>query len=269
MNKIIKKILMCEPSHFEVSYKINPWMQIGSVNKKLAGKQWQDLVKIYEDLKIEVEIVEQKKGLPDMVFTADQGIIKGQNLLLSNFRYEQRQKETDTYSKWFEEKGYLVNRLPENVSFEGGGESLWFGNKLLVGTGFRGRPEISRNIKEIWPEVEIISLQLIDPYFYHLDTCLFVLNRETIFYYPSAFSDLSQIVLKQITPNLIEISKKEACNFAANSTVTDHHVVMQKGNLEFLGELGRLGYVGVETDVSEFMKAGGGIHCLTSILAEE
>ena len=269
MNKVIKKILMCEPIHFEVSYKINPWMQIGSVNKKQAYKQWQDLLKTYEDLKIETEIIKQEKGLPDMVFSADQGIIKGRDMLLSNFRYEQRQKETDVYLKWFETEGYLVNKLPENVSFEGGGESLWFGNKLLVGTGFRGRPEIGQNIKEIWPEVEIISLQLINPYFYHLDTCLFVLNRETIFYYPLAFSDLSQAVLKEITPNLIPISKKEAFNFAANSTVTDHHVIIQKGNLGVLRELRRLGYAGVETDVSEFIKAGGGIHCLTFVLTEE
>ena len=102
-----------------------------------------------------------------------------------------------------------------------------------------------------------------------MDTALFVLNNETVFYYPDAFSEKSRNVLKKNVPNLIPIEKKEAFNFAANSLVTDHHVVLQKGNLGVLGMLGRLGYTGVETDVSEFMKAGGGIHCLTNVLFEE
>lgn len=265
--KIIKKVLMCEPKYFEVNYAINPWMKIGSVDKKRAYKQWLELLGIYGKLGIKVDIIEQKENLPDMVFAADQGLFYRKNILLSNFRYPQRREEKKYYKQWFEKNDFKIETLPERVFFEGG-DSVWFGDKLLVGVGFRGNLEGVRGIGEIWG-IRGIPLGLINPYFFHLDMCLFVLNKETIIYYPEAFSEVSRKKLKKLVPNLIPLEKKEAFNFAANSLVTDHHAVIQEGNRGVKKEIEGQGYLIIETDVSEFMKAGGGIHCLTGVIEED
>jgi len=259
---------MCEPRHFTVDYSINPWMKIGSVNKKEAYREWLELLEVFGKLGIEVEVIEQVEGLPDMVFAADQGIVKGDEIIISNFRYEQRQKEVHYYKKWFEKKQLKIRTLPEGVCFEGGGDSVWFGGKLLVGIGFRGGAKGIKEIRGIWGDTEVISLRLINPYFYHLDTCLFVLNQKTVFYYPDAFSPTAKRKLAQLVPNLIPIEKKEAFNFSANSVVTDHHVVLQEGNRRMMAELEGLGYKAMETSVDEFIKAGGGVHCLTGVVNE-
>lgn len=268
MTKVIKKVLMCEPKYFQVDYSINPWMKVGSVNKKKAYQQWLELLRVLRDLGVMVDVIEQEKGLPDMVFSADQGIIKGDEILLGNFRFPQRKMENEIYKNWFEKQNLKIRNLPKNICFEGGGESVWFGGRLFVGFGFRGDLGAIREIRKSWG-IEVIPLKLINPYFYHLDTALFVLNKEIVFYYPNAFSEKSQVTLKKIVPNLISIEKKEAFNFAANSLVTDHHAVIQEGNRRTKKGIEGQGYRVIEINVSEFMKAGGGIHCLTSILEEE
>jgi len=268
MNKIVKKILMCEPKFYEINYVINPWMKIGSVNKKGAFKQWENLLNIYQKLGIKVEVIEPKKELPDMVFTADQGIVYKDEVLLSSFCYWQRRKENQVFEKWFEKSSYKIRRLPGDLCFEGNGDCLWFGKKLLMGFGFRTQQENVDKIKKVWEKIEVLPLQLINPYFYHLDTCLFVLNDQTIFYYPEAFSKTSEQLLKKIVPNLIKLEKKEAFNFAANSVVTDHQIICQGKNFRFVKEVERLGYKTKEIDISEFNKSGGGIHCLTGVLEE-
>lgn len=266
-NKVIKKVLMCEPKFFQVQYRINPWMKPGSVNKKKALIQWKELYGIYRQLDINVDLIEPKENLPDMVFSADQGLVKGKKTVVSNFAYLQRRKETYFYEGWYRKNGFEIEKTPANLFFEGGGESLWWEGELFIGSGLRNSEGVGKIIKKAL-EVEVIALRLINPYFYHLDTCLFPLNAETVFYYPKAFSMESLEILKRTVPDLVPLEKKEADNFAANSVLTDHHAVIQKGNSELKRKLGAYGYKTVEADVSEFFKAGGGIHCLTGVVAE-
>ncbi len=266
--KYVKKVLMCKPIHFSVDYHINPWMKIGSVDKAKALSQWNKLVKSLQKQNIETKVIEQKRGFPDMVFAADQAVIKNKDLVLSNFHYEERRNEVNEYLPWLEKENFTIYKLPRKCFFEGSGECIWYGNILFVGTGFRNSSTACKFLSRFLG-VETVCLELVSPYFYHLDTCLFVLNNETAFYYPSAFSKRSQNVLKKLVKNLIPFEISEAKNFAANSFVTDHHVIAQKGNKSFLKEVENLGYKVIELDVSEFMKSGGGIHCLIQTLEEK
>jgi len=266
--KYIKKVLLCEPSQFSVDYVINPWMRVGSVNKSVAAAQWNNLANTLTKLGIKKEIIKPVKGLPDMVFAADQAVIKNNNLVLSNFHYPQRRSEVKKYLPWFEKQKFKIHKLPKKHFFEGSGDCVWYKDLLFTGTGFRNSPKICKFLSK-YLRVETKCLELINPKFYHLDTCLFPLNDTVAFYYPPAFSQKSQKILKTLVKNLISLTDKEANNFAANSLVTDHHVIMQKGNKNFADKLKTLGYKTVEIDVSEFMKSGGGIHCLVQPLEEE
>jgi len=264
---LIKKILMCRPTYFDqLNYIINPWMTPGTINEKKAMSQWEQLVKVYEDMGVTVEIIEQHKDSPDMVFATDQGIVRNKTVLLSRFWTDERKKESQYYEEWFQKQGYEVISLPKNVYFEGNGDSFFWNNKLLVGTGYRADQQTCKAVSKLLDN-EVIPLEIINPKFYHLDVGFFPLNSTTAFYYPPAFSQKSRGVLKKLVPNLLELTEEETNGFCANSVVTDHHVIHQKGNPTFTEKLKQLGYKSIEVDVSEYMKSGGGIHCHTNILS--
>jgi len=260
---------MCKPLYFDsLDYVINPWMSPGTINEDHAMREWNHLVDAYKKLGITTEIIDQQKGSPDMVFATDQGIVQGKNVLLSRFRCDERKDETTHYEKRFLKNDYTIKYLPQDVYFEGNGDSYLWNDKLFVGIGYRADKKTCETVSKLL-DVEVIPLEIIDPKFYHLDVGFFPLNNETIFYYPPAFSQKSRGVIKKIVPHLIEFTKDEAYGFCANSVVTDHHVLHQKDNPTFQKKLKELGYASVEIEIDEFMKSGGGIHCLTNVLKAE
>lgn len=267
LTKVLSKVLVCSPTHFDVSYAINPWMKPGTVDKDRARMQWQQLVSMYQTLGVTVTVIDQQEGLPDMVFAADQGIIVGNTVIASNFRYQERQGEQEAYRWWFQKQQYRIETLPKDATIEGHGECLFFQDMLFVGIGFRANKQACGYLREFL-KMSVIALELVNPAFYHLDTCLFILNETTAFYYPKAFSLSSQKLLKKYISHLLPFSDEEASSFAANSAVTNHHVVLPSGIPTFRKKLVTLGYTPVVVDISEFIKAGGGMHCLTGILEE-
>lgn len=265
---IMRKILLCRPIYFRVDYEINPWMKIGSVNQQIAIAQWENLVSEYKKLNLNVEIIEQDQKFPDMVFATDQGVlIKDKEILLSRFRYLERRGESEYYKQWYEDHGYKIKMLPNNIFFEGGGELQHWRDNLLIGFGFRTDQNAINSVEKIFNK-NCIKLELIDKRFYHLDTCLMVLNNDVIFYYPQAFSSSSIQQLKSIVPNLLKIEYDEVVNFAANSIVFGSTVFIQEGNIKMSNQMTKLGYKVIPVNVGEFIKAGGGAHCLTGDLGE-
>lgn len=260
---MIKKVLMCQPTYFDVTYEINPWMKKGSVNIEAAKKQWQKLVDVYQNLGIEVAEIEPQKDYPDMVFATDQGISINGNFILSNFRFDQRRGESGFYENWLRKNGHIVKRINDEVFFEGG-DAVMFGKKLILGHGFRTDQFAATKIEELL-QIEVIPIKLIDDKFYHLDTALFTLNDKTLFYVPSAFEEKELSKLSQIA-KLIPIDEREAMHFAANSLVTNGHVIMTPDNPKMKKEIEKQNYKVIEVDISEFLKSGGGLHCLTLVL---
>lgn len=259
---------MCEPTYFDtLDYSINPWMQPGKIDGKKAMTEWQNLVKAYQSQDIEVEVIKQREGVPDMVFATDQGIVKDKTVLLSRFWCDERKGETKHYEQWFKENGYTIKTLPDDIYLEGNGDSFFWGDKLLIGLGYRADKKTTEALSKLL-NIEVVPIEIVDPKFYHLDVGFLPLNHDTAFYYPPAFSGKSREVLKKLVPNLIEFTEEEANGFAANSVVTDHHVVHQSGTPTFKKKLEDLGYTSVEVEMGEFMKSGGGPHCLTNVLEE-
>lgn len=259
-----KRVLLCRPSHFQVDYIINPHMKPYSVDRKKAMAQWESLVDEIEAEGVKVEVIQQQPDVPDMVFATDQGIVRDGTALLANFRYDQRKKERRYYREWFREHDFGLRALSNVFPFEGG-DTLFFGEMLFVGTGFRASiascEELSKKLS-----VDVFPLRLVDPAYYHLDMCFLPLSDAQAFYYPPAFSENSQNLLKRLVPELHAMSQEDANNFAANSFVIGDTVLVQQPNDHFAKKLEDLGKKVVQLDVSEFNKAGGGIHCLINVL---
>ena len=254
---------MCPPTYFDIEYEINPWMhQDNQPSNQTAQQQWDQLKSIYIDrLGWEVELIEPVKGLPDMVFATDCCLKIGNKILLSSFRYPERQPETQLFEDWFRQQGYSDFRQSENL-FEGGGDNLLCGNKIIAGHGFRSSPKATEEITDYFG-LEVVSLKIIDPNFYHLDTSLAVLSPDTIAYYPGAIDKASQSRLQAAIPNLIEATLDEAEGFGLNAVSDGQTVITSNQSPSLLQKYRTAGFEVIGTPILEFRKSGGGVKCLT------
>ncbi len=263
-----RRYLMCPPRHFAVDYVINPWMDpTQPVSADVAVAQWTELRDTYRRLGHTVEEIDAQPGLPDMVFAANSGTVVDGRVLGSRFRAPQRAAEAEHFRRWFVEHGYRDITMPEKIN-EAEGDFAWTGALLLAGTGFRTDPAAHAEAQEVLG-VPVVSLHLIDPLYYHLDTALFVLaeatdtTRAQIVYYPEAFSAGSRRVLERLFPDAVQGTKEDAECFGLNA-VSDGRNVVLPVEATRLGELlADRGYEPVYVDISELRKAGGGPKCCT------
>ncbi len=271
MNSPIR-FLMCAPDHYDVDYVINPWME-GNIHKSSrdrAVEQWQQLFHILKDHAI-VDLVLPQLGWPDMVFTANAGLVLGDTFVLSRFFHKERQGEEPFFKEWFEEKGYTVHELPKDLPFEGAGDALLDreGRWLWAGYGFRSELDSHPYLAK-WLDIEVLSLRLMDERFYHLDTCFCPLSGGYLLYYPPAFDAYSNRVIEMRVPpeKRIAIEEADAVTFACNAVNIDSVVVMNKVSDNLKGRLTAAGFQVIETPLTEFLKAGGAAKCLTLRVTE-
>jgi N-dimethylarginine dimethylaminohydrolase len=266
----MKRFLMCEPKFFEVCYVINPWMEgnLGKVNKELARKQWGNLYGIVAGL-ASVSLIEPVAGLPDMVFTANAGLVHSKadgsrDVIVSLFRHAERQPEAKYFEKYFSSQGYQVQHLQEDTIFEGAGDALFDSQgKLWVGSGIRSESHALDQIIHVL-KVEASGLELINPHWYHLDTAFCPLPQGQAIAYEKAFAPESVEVLNNaFGENIIWVSEADARNFACNAISIEQNVILYRASAELKSTLKQRGFETIEVDVSEYLKSGGACKCLT------
>jgi N-dimethylarginine dimethylaminohydrolase len=254
---------MCPPVHFEVSYSINPWMDVTKpVDAGLALAQWERLRDTYRELGYRVSELPAIPGLPDMVFTANGAtVLDDSSVLLARFRYPQRAAESDAHGEWFRANGYRVVHEARFVN-EGAGDYLAAGGRILAGTGFRTDPQSHAELQELTKR-EVVGLTLIDPRYYHLDTALSVLDDDEIMYYPYAFAPQSRALLQQLYPDAILATAADAAVFGLNAVSDGLNVVLPQAATHLIGRLRERGFNVIGVDMSELGKAGGAVRCCT------
>jgi N-dimethylarginine dimethylaminohydrolase len=257
------RILMCPPDHYGIEYEINPWMNrsLGAV-RELAFRQWKALHDTLVGLGVQVETMTPQPGLPDLVFTANAGLMFRNVFLSSRFRHEVRAKESPFFDAWFAAHGFEVRHLPENTFHEGAGDALFCGDTLFA--GYRTRSDAAAHH---WVgralEVRVLPLELVNPRFYHLDTCFCPLAPGEAIYFPDAFDTYGQRVLSTHVPKLIPVIEDEANRFGCNAVVVGKTVVHNSRCPRLADDLARAGYRSIEVELDEFLKAGGSAKCLT------
>jgi len=265
-----RRYLMCTPSHFTVSYSINPWMEPSRpTDTNLAVQQWQSLYDTYVSLGHEIELVDPLEGLPDMVYTANGGFVIDGIAYGPKFRFRERAAEAPAFIDWFAANGFEVAK-PVEVN-EGEGDFLLVGNTILAGTGFRSTGDSHREVGEVFSR-EVVSLTLTDPRFYHLDTAIAVLDpvegpsgveKANIAYLPNAFDERSQAILRERYPDAIRVSDADGAVFGLNSASDGKNVIISPRAVGFEAQLRERGYTPVKVDLSELLLGGGGIKCCT------
>ena len=253
--------LVCPPEHFAVTYSINPWMDPGvPVDRARTLRQWQALVEVYVALGHRVDVLPAVHGLPDMVFAANGATTYAGRALGARFTYPQRVAEAPAHRAWLAAAGFGVVE-PEHVN-EGEGDLVVVGDRVLAGTGFRTDPRAHVEAARVLG-VEVVGLELVDPRYYHLDTCLAALDDDNIAYYPGAFSEASLAVLRRTFPHALLADAADAAVLGLNLVSDGRHVVVAEQARRLVQQLADAGYEPVPVDLSELLKAGGGVKCCT------
>lgn len=256
---------MCRPTHYSIAYEINPWMSLKrKPNHLRALRQWEALYQLLSvQLGAHVKLLTPRRGLPDLVFTANAGLFaKGRVLIRSNFRHPERQGEEALVESYAKRSRWQIIHLPRRFTFEGEGDALWMGDTLVFGFHFRSDAPIHEHLSRIL-KTEVLPIELADRRFYHLDTCFCPMNRECALWFPRAFDRYGRKVLERLVPDLIAVSERDAKRFACNAVLVGRSVVMQTGCSSTLQRaLEQRGFNIHPVDLSEFLKSGGSAKCL-------
>jgi len=259
----VPNVLMCAPDYYGIEYEINPWMnRQRQADHPLAVEQWQRLHEILKECGVIISLLPPVQGLPDLVFTANAAMIYRRTAILARFRHEQRQGEEPYDRSWLTQQGFSVLDPPEGTYFEGAGDALFCGDTLFAGYRLRRDARGHQQIGALL-DCRVIPLELVDPYYYHLDTCFCPLAPNEAIYFPDAFDTYGQQALKAHVEHLIPVVEEEARSFACNAVVVEKSVITNSGCPRLHEDLGRLGYTPRATPLSEFVKAGGSAKCLT------
>jgi len=264
--------LMCPPKLYDVNYVINPWMagNVHASSRTRAAEQWQ---RLYEAVRTiaDVQLIEPQPGSPDMVFTANAGLERNGTVAISSFFHPERQGEEPHFRRWFAEAGYTVLDTPRSTPFEGEGDALFStdGTRLWVGYGPRTDPSSHQPLRKIW-HTDVASLHLIDPRFYHLDTCFAPLDGGYIMYFPEAFdrASLDKIEAFYLPEKRIVVAEADAVCFACNAINVDRTIILNNISSDLRHQLEFRGFDIIEVTLTEFLKAGGAAKCLVMKLSQ-
>ncbi len=266
------RILMCPPDYFTVDYVINPWMagNEDSLNLDRAKQQWQTLKDMIGEF-ADVVTIDPQPDLPDMVFTANAGVVYGDKAIASHFIPQERRGEEKHFKEWFGGNGFELHDLDEKIGFEGAGDCLHDrgGPWLWTGYGFRTEIEAHQEIADFF-DLEVISIRLTDDRFYHIDTCFCPLSGGYLMYHPPAFDYDSRIAIETRIPphKRIVVDTLDAGNFACNAVNIGQEVIMNDASEPLKAQLKMRGFNFHIVQLSEFLKAGGSSKCLTLKLTE-
>lgn len=255
---------MCRPTHYTIAYEINPWMSVKrQAVQARAIRQWQAFYNLLtKRLRVRVQLLPPVRGLPDLVFTANAGLVAGRTLIRSNFRHPQRQGEEPVVERYFRHRGFRIVRLPRAFNFEGEGDALWVGERLFLGFRFRSDAPAHESLARIIGR-EVLPLELADRRFYHLDTCFCPLDASSALWYPKAFDRYGRRVIETYVREPIAVSAADALRFACNAIALKDALVIQAGiSRRLKRRLERRGFTAYEVNLSEFLKAGGSAKCL-------
>ena len=271
------RVLLCQPDYIRITGKRNYWMDRKiQPDSDIARIQWQEILKLYLELGVKVWFIDPKRDLEDMCFTANAGWYRRGKFVLSNFRYPMRQAERYFHLQWFNDHiatlGIEVVYLPEKVLFEGQGDVVAVGEEaVLVGYGFRTHRQAAREISRLFDLGDTVkSVRLVDPRFYHLDTCCFYIPAANLFlWYPSAFDEKARQLIRSFSCEKLEVTEAEAENFVCNAVFIDSTIIMNEPSERITQELEARGFMIRAVNTSEFKKSGGSVRCLTLFLPEK
>ncbi len=266
---ILKKVLLSRPYYLELAPidKISAdWLEKGAIiDRDKAIKEHDQLIEIYKNNDVEVEIIEPVDGLKSMVFARDFGFNLKEGYVLGKFKESVRQHESERYAAKMAELGVpMIARCTEGV-IEGGDFWQLDEKTLVIGKLKRSDAVGIENIrKQLAPYgYEIMEVES-EPSYLHLDMIFNIVGEKTAVSYWEGLPKHFQNYLTEREFDIIKIQEEGVYKHFSNlQAMGNKRVISLKANEDVNNQLRERGFTVFELESSEILKAGGGPHCMT------
>lgn len=261
----MKRVLLCPPINYDIEYEINPWMHVeNKVDKSHVQKEYDELKSTYRLLQAEIHEIEQDPALPDMVYTANFGVVDNNRFIPSNYKFAVRKKESEHASAFFQKHfSFEVIKIPADIAFEGQGDLFKSGDQYFFGWGKRSDYAAKKYLEELLGK-KIVDFKLVDPYYYHLDTCFAPLSENIVLINPRSFTREGRARIHKNFSTVIETGVRDNQVLCGNLVCLGKHTVIGRGITKGLkNRLNDLGFAIHEVKMDEYRKGGGSVKCLT------
>jgi N-dimethylarginine dimethylaminohydrolase len=281
----IQSFVMNFPFSLSTADPNNIWMQELTdkeliINKPKAYKQFMDLYNFVAGGAV-VNLLPSEGNFQDQVYVANLGIylphIKNENhIILSNFTSEPRKGEELVGEKYFNQMGYKTAISP--FKWEGEADLKYlYGNKYIGGYGIRSDIKAYEWMEEQYG-MDILKVEMVDEYLYHLDCSIFALNNNQTLVCTELFEEEELIEMEKYT-EIIDIDVDDAFGGITNSVRLGNMLMcasniseLKKSHEYYEGEVHKIktlekicGDAGMEPvifNLSEYMKSGAMLSCM-------
>lgn len=264
----LEKVLLSKPSHVHQAEQINEiskqW-DLQQIDESRIQKEFQELHSLYESLGISVELMEKDETLPHAVFSRDFGGCVKEGYILGKFKNDIRLPETEAYEEKMAELGVpLLGEVSGTGVFEGGDFAFLDERTVAIGmldrTNAEGFGQIKGILKPLGYDVHPVEM---DPRYLHLDMCFNLVAPKLAIGYadlPETFIAL----LKKMEIELITDDEHAIFRHGYNVQAIGRNEVISLGRNRGINEkMRKKGLTVHEIELTELLKLGGGIHCMT------
>lgn len=235
-----------------------------------AAKQHAKLVAALEAEGVTCHFVPPTETLPDLSFTRDAVLLTPWGMLELNPSARHRRAEVRHVRTAAEAAGVpLLGALSEG-HLEGGDICLLRPGTVVIGySGERsnkaGAVALSRFFKARgWQAI----LYCFDPHFLHLDTMFTMIDRNRALACVEILEESFIDRLNDLGIEIVPVSHDEVQRLGANLlSLGDGRLISSVDNIRVNRVLEGLGYRVVAVEIDQFVRCGGGIHCLTNPLS--
>ena len=276
LSRQLRRVLMVRPEFYANTEARNPLSRNQPpVDLPLAQRQWQALCASLAHIGLEVQELKPHASLEDMCFAASQAFVGMDRedrafAVMARMLHRSRRDEVLLFANWYAQHGYRIFDLGlADDEFLEGGDLLWNPDWQAVWAGFGHRS--TRAAVDLFASVlgelgyTVRRLELVDPYFYHLNLCLAPLTADAVLVYPGAFTPTTLATIRG-SATVYEVQRQEALQFLCNGISINGYYITPLLTRRLEQILGEVGLEPVVVELSEFHKAGGSAASLVMLL---
>ncbi len=273
------------PFTLDTSNPNNVWMNEMSpeelkINKPNAYRQFMDLYNFMAGDSM-VYLLPSSGNFQDQVYVANLGIYlphikNSNNIILSNFNSEPRKGEEKVGQSFFNLMGYDTHMCP--YEWEGEADLKYLQDNIYIGGyGIRSQYEAYEWMEEKF-DMEIIKVEMVEDYLYHLDCSIFPLTKNKTIICTELF-DKPELALIEKYTDIIDVSADDAFGGITNSvrignmilcasniselSIKDKDYEAERNKIFTLEKIcANEGLEPVIFNLSEYMKSGAMLSCL-------
>ena len=243
-----------------------------SFDKQLAVRQHREVVDAYESAGVTCHFLPQNEHTNYQVYARDSSFMTPYGAVICQLANPRRRGEYASCLRFYLGTGIPIYDMVSAGNFEGGDFNMIEPGCALIGfTGLRCEEVAAREIGG-WFEKEGWEIQYapIDSFYVHIDLMVCMLAEKCAAVCLDTTDEAIVDWLKSKNIEIVPVSFKDTINLGCNvMSLGNDRVLSPASSKDLNAKLRAMGFTVYDPDVSMFLHAGGGIHCMSQPLKRD